>query len=399
MLRHHSFVKLLLMSAERAWAAAMAMKSAQSRDDTQSRLPGSTRRQIVSKLSKAIQYAQHLISCIRGKAAPNENDMDEMEAAAYLASFRGSLHFEKGRWDSCIQEYSVARVVYAALGSATSRDLFKDLLSSTIDPCVRYAAYQLRLPRTKAVSDIAIERFPLSESEIQKKVESINPNAFVSSEKAEIQGQTLSDDIPSTISWRQRAVKVEDARIAQAIAVANRKELELSQTHKKADLATQELAAAYDDVINARQEAVDATKSALDELMTEGVDTGDSRVQSLQLTGTAVKYAVIELRIGRNRVLCGARDGVASDRTGPKRGRTQKKNSITQAFKDESTGTKLARLRERVAQYDAILQNIDEVKELSGVAGDLGFLDELSGKRAYFRALKYVIYLCSQDTC
>jgi signal recognition particle subunit SRP68 len=376
------------MSAERAWAAAMAMKSAQSTENTQKKMARSTKRQIISRLSKAIQYAKHLVSCLRERETSRVTDIDKMEASAYLASLRGALHFEKARWNACIQDYSIARMIYATLGSGTRVDLFKDLLSSTVDPSIRYAAYQLRFSRTKAVSDIAIEAFPPGEGDILKQIESMNPDAFVSSEKAKMHGKPATNDIPSNITWRQRTVKLEDASIAQAISIANAKEHELSQVHAKAELDIRQLAAAYDDVITARQEAVDATKSAVDELTAEGLDMSDNRVQSLQLTRTAVNYAVIELRIGRNRVLCGPHDGADPDRAQTKRSGRPSKNGTTRVVKNESTGIKLAKLRERVALYDSILQNIDAVRDLSGVIGDGGFTEELSAKRAYFRALK-----------
>jgi signal recognition particle subunit SRP68 len=387
------------MSAERAWAAAMAMKSAQSTENTQKKMAGSTRRQIISRLSKAIQYANHLLSCLKDSAVSRANNVDNMEAAAYLTCLQGGLQFEKERWDACIQNYSVARVIYATLSSATQIALFKDLLSSTVDPSIRYAAYQLRLPRIKAVSDIAIERFPAEESELRERIQSLNSGAFLSSEKAEMDGEKAAADIPSTVTWRQRTVKIEDATIAQAIAVADRKERELSQIFTKVARDARELATAYDDVIDARQEAADATKSAIDELVAEGVDTSDSRVQSLQLTRTAVNYAVIELRIGRGRVLCGTYHDAVPDHNQSKRSRGPRKDGETPVVRRQGTGTTLARLRERVALYDSILQNIDAVKDLSGVAGDSGFMEELSSKRAYFRAQKYAVFFCFQDAC
>ncbi|KAF7509440.1 hypothetical protein GJ744_008003 [Endocarpon pusillum] len=386
--RDHEFVNLLLMSAERAWAAAMAMKKAQSTENTQRRMPGSTKRQIYSRLSKAIQYAEHLQKCLQYKVLSCVSDTDNLEAAAYLASMRGALHFEKARWEPCIREYSVARVIYATLGSASRLDLFKDLLSNTVDPSIRYAAYQLRYSRTKAVSDIAIEGFPQGKSELLGQIKGLNPDALLTSEEAEAKGQKASYDTPSTINWRGRTVKIEDATIAQAIESANRKERELAKLHANGQSDVRELTAAYDDVINARQEAVDATKTAIEELMSEGVDTSDTRVQSLQLTRTAVNYAVIELMVGRNRNLCGQHDGAAFERTFSKRSRKPRKDGTNRVLREESTSVQVAKLRERVALYDSILQSIDAVGDLLGVAGDLSFMEELSSKRAYFRALK-----------
>lgn len=383
------FVKLLLMTAERSWAAAMAMKSAQSTKSTQKPTAKSTRRHIISKLNKATQYANHLVGCLGDGSTSRATAADMMEAAAYLASLRGAVGFEKGRWNSSIREYSVARVIYATLGTGSQTDLFKDLLSSTIDPSIRYAAYQLKISRTKAVSEIAVERFPDEETELRKKIGKIDPNAFETTEKAQGRGNVAPQDVPSTIVWRKRSVKLEDANIAQAIAVANKKERELSELSAKAGYHKGELAAAYDEVIIARQQAADATKSALDELTKEGVDMSDSRVQSLQLTRTAVNCAVIELRIGRSRVLCGAYDEGTSDNFSSKRSRIRRNDGRPRLAKRQSIGTQLAKLRERAALYDSILQNVDAVKDLPGVVRDSSFMEELTGKRAYFRALKY----------
>ena len=266
LLRHHRFVHLLLLSAERAWATAMAMKSAQSTENTQKKMAGSTKRQIISKLSKAILYAEHLRNCLKESVVSRANNVDKMEAAAYLTCLQGGLYFEKGRWDACIQKYSVARVIYGTLSSGDRMAVFKDLLSSTVDPSIRYAAYQLRFPRTKAVSDIVIERFPVEESELREQIENTDSGAFLSSERAEVEGEKAATGIPSTITWRQRFVKIEDATIAQAIAGADRKERDLSQIYTKGAANAHELATAYDDVIESRQEAVDATKAAIDEL-------------------------------------------------------------------------------------------------------------------------------------
>jgi len=56
--------------------------------------------------------------------------------------------------------------------------------------------------------------------------------------------------------------------------------------------------------------------------------------------------------------------------------------------REESTGRRLARLRERVALYDSTLQSLDFIKGLPGVIGDTGFVEELDGKRNYFQSLR-----------
>jgi signal recognition particle subunit SRP68 len=107
-------------------------------------------------------------------------------------------------------------------------------------------------------------------------------------------------------------------------------------------------------------------------------------MQSLQITRTAVNYALVGWRIGRNRVLCGPNDGMTfetDNADGLKRGKG--------ASLEESTGKKLTRLREKVVLYDSILQSIEFILDLPGVAADSTFVKELEAKRRYFRALRY----------
>ncbi|EXJ54631.1 hypothetical protein A1O7_09972 [Cladophialophora yegresii CBS 114405] len=389
--KNAEWVQLLLASSERAWASAMAMKSAQSPENTQKPMPGSTKRQIASRLRRAITHADNLVNILQDRNTTGAKVLDDLEARAYLSMLKGSLDFEKGSWQACIQNYSVAQVIYSTLARSAKIDAYKDLLSGIVDPSIRYAAYQLKMPRTKALNEIVIESFPHSEATVRQEIEEIDPQAFsVAAEAAPTKGGPK--EIPSTLSWRSRKVKLEDANISQALGLSKEKEEDLVSSFKSfrdGSLSAKDLATAYEEVITARQDAADATKTAIDELVAEGVDTGDARMQSLQITRTAVNYAVIEWRIGRNRVLCGASDdGLAFEDEKPKQPLKPRKDGKPRAPKQESTGRKMSRLRERLALYDSILQSLDAVKELPGVMADAPFIEELDAKRAYFRALK-----------
>lgn len=147
-------------------------------------------------------------------------------------------------------------------------------------------------------------------------------------------------------------------------------------------------ATAYDDILIASQDAVDATRRAIEELDKEGVDEGDTRMQDLRVTSLSVHYDLISWRIGRNRVLIGSDDGRTFPPKPPQKPRRPRKDGKPWAAREEPTGRKLARLRERIALYDAILQSIDAVKELRGAVRDTAFIAELDGQRTYFQALK-----------
>ncbi len=366
------------------------MKVSQSQETTQKPTPGSTKQQIVSRLRRAISYADNLFNALQDRSASKASASDALEARAYLFMLRGTLDFEKSRWDSCIHHYSLVHMVYATLGSNARSDIYRDLLASIIDPSLRYAAYQLKMPRTKPVHEIVLENFPSDEKTLRKALIDLDPRAFAQGEESK-QKKDGGKDAPSHISWRTRKVKIEDAAISQALGVAQERERDLERKYAsfiKGDSDSSAVISAYDDIITVRQDAADATKNAIDELSAEGLDPGDSRMQSLQITRTAVNYAVIEWRVGRNRILCGSQDGLTFEPEKHRRSSKLGKDGKPRSAKTESSGHKLSRLRERTALYESVLQSLDSVKELPGVIADEAFVQELDSKRSYFRALK-----------
>lgn len=155
-----------------------------------------------------------------------------------------------------------------------------------------------------------------------------------------------------------------------------------------ASTSTKDRANAYDDVVLSTQDAADATRRAIEELEKEGVDEGDSRMQDLRVTSLAVNYDLIAWRVGRYRVLIGMDDGLSFPPNHPQKPKRARKDGKEWVDREEPTGRKLARLRERVALYDAILQSIDSIKDLKGATRDADFVAELEGQRAYYQALK-----------
>ena len=362
----------------------MHMKSTHSADPSAKGISGAARRHIISRLNKATGYAQHLVSLLHEQAVSGASDIDILEARAYLAMISGAQWLEKRKWEQCLHDYSIARIIYTALGQSVKKDAFRDLLSGTVDPSLRYAAYQMKLPRSKPTSSLAIEFFP-SDTEIRSEVEKIDPSCLA--EEAVGTRRTAEGEVqqlPESVTWRSRTVALEDASISQALAASSAAEARLAAWLSDAgrSATAKDRAAAYDNVIIASQDAVDATKSAIDDLVSEGVDAGDKRMQALQITRTAVNFTLVGWRVGRNRVLCGDYDGLTFEEeqtvTGSK---VVKRNG--------GNGKKLNRLRERVVLYDSTLQSLEFILELPGVAADSGFVKELEAKRHYFRALRY----------
>jgi signal recognition particle subunit SRP68 len=348
-------------------------------------ISGSTRSHIISRFRKSTIYANNLFQCLTDQTQTGATNEDVLEARAYAAALTGAMEFQKDKWEACIKSYSEARIIYSALATATKSDIFKDLVSNEVDQSIRYGAYQMKLPRTVAVPTIARKFFPRSDTELVAQVEKLDPDVL---NEQPMKSRSESADIgavPKTITWRTRTVDLEDAAIASALASVNSAAQKLSKTLASVTAAqAKERASAYDDILIASQDAADATKRAIEELLGEGVGQGDKRIQGLQITRTAVGYDLVSWRIGRNRVLVGERDGSMVD--GPVIHQSKKKSQ--KPIKEEGTGRKLAHLREKAVLYDSILQSLDSIKELPGIAADEALQEELKAKYNYFSALK-----------
>jgi signal recognition particle subunit SRP68 len=168
----------------------MAMKAAHSEDNADKNITGSTRQHIVSRLHKAVQTAKQIVDVLTETGASGANDTDVLEAKAYRYALAGAEEFEKQaegikasnaspqRWNTCLTNFSAARVIYSSLLKATKKDLFKEVLAGTTDPSIRYAAYQSRIPRTVGVPAIARKFFPKDEAALVKAVQTLDPAAL-----------------------------------------------------------------------------------------------------------------------------------------------------------------------------------------------------------------------------
>lgn len=369
------------------------MKSSHASDSSAQGTTGSTKRHIVSKLQKASSYAAHLVNLLQEKDKSGASTESILEARAYQQSLQGAINFEKRSWERCLQSYSETRLLYTALAHSVGikqDDVFKDLLDSTVDPSIRYAAYQLKLARTISIETIVARYVQRADNiyvaEVMKSNQELMQGLGAATKKNP-NGKSIV--VPKTITWRSRTINIEDATTAQAIASVSAAKAKLASflaANRDADRRAK--AAAFDGVLIPSQDAVDAVKTAIDELTAEGVAQGDPRMQSLQITRTAVNWNLVEWRVGRNRVLCGDKDGATFQNEPVKKPKKPRADGKARVEQGESTGRKLTRLKERVVLYDSTLQSLDSVMEFPGVAADQAFVSELEAKKAYFSSLR-----------
>lgn len=397
--RNTEYVRLLLLSSERAWAQAMSMKAAHSTGSKG--ISGRTRSHIISRMTKAAKTAESLVKALLEQDQSNASSIDILEAFAYAGLMRGAANFEKQCFEPCLTNYSVSRAVYTALssssGSSAARtDIYKDLLAETIDPSIQFAAYQLKTPRTVPISIIARRAFPQSNALLVEEINKLDANIL---RQGDATRRDPGEDVPITLTWRGREVRIEDAQIALAWAACQdaKRKLADKAASSRESLSSKDLAAAYEPILTSAQDAADASKHAIDELRGDSVPPTNPRMQSLLITRTAVNYELISWRIGRNRVLMGRDDGIHEEYVEPSRkrkGNQQPKtaeitiNSAIPKGRDVKPRQKIARLKERVGLYDGALQSLEEAMNLPGVPADEQLSAILKASVDYFTALK-----------
>lgn len=326
-------IHLLLYSSERAYSHAMHLKSLLA-DDASKATPA-MRAHSVSRLHKAYTHATALCTLLSDPVS-KATEKDVLEAHAYAASLRGSEAFEKSHWEASIVAFSEARIIYSVLLNSNKNELYRDQLTSTIDPSIRYSAYQLQLPRNMDVATISRKYFPREQAKkVVAVIEALDPRIFSESDEDTPMAGTAGS--VSSVTWRSHSAPVDNAEISVALAGAQAVE-NAYYAKTPGEAASTE---AFDDVLAAWQEAVDATKKAIDDLQAENVKMEDQRMQNLQLTSTVVNYSLICWRVARNRVMI---QGIAQGGKKGKRG------------EPEIRVKKLGHLKEEVALYDAILQ-------------------------------------------
>jgi signal recognition particle subunit SRP68 len=311
----------------------MHLKSLMSEDPASA--TGSIRSQVVSRFHKAQKHAFELYTLLESPES-NATSNDLLEAAAYVFSFRGLEAFEKKHWEEALRAFAVSRTIYSVLSTNTKNEVYQEQLVGTVDPSIRYSAYQLQLPRSMDIVAISRQYFLREDSpRIVEAIEKLDSQAFT---------EQMDVDVPeagsvTSVTWRGRTASVEEADISIALYEAHTAEAAYNSQEQQGSTD------AFDAVLLAWQDAVDATRKAIDERKAEGMSTTEQKMQNLRLIWTVVNYSMICWRVGRNRVM------ISNIMSGPKK---PKKDG--QAPSEEVSGKKLGHLKEEIALYDAILQ-------------------------------------------
>lgn len=314
---------------------------------------------IRSRLHKATVSANKLRSLLEASDV-NASDRDFLEAAAYAALCAGTEFMEKHDWEKSLPQFCLVNLIFKVLENKFEESKHKELLSSVVEPSLRFSAYNLGIPRSVDATSISRKWFPKEDTKVKEALERLDPEIF----NEEVKKEESAVNAVTSITWRGRTANVEVADVANALgsAAGAEKDLETYLSEHKSS-SGKEQAKAFDGILLAWQDAQDAVKNAIGDLRAEKVEAQDPRLQKLQITFTYVSYNLIGWRVARDRIMS---------------------EGIVEAAK----GGKLSGMKELVALYDAILRSVEQIEALPGVAMDRPFAAELKAKKDYFRALK-----------
>lgn len=341
-----------------------------------------TRKQVISQLVHATKIVEKLVAVLSDSES-GARSADVLSAWAYAAVLKGDSSFRGKNWQQCLESYSTAKVIYSALPASTVEgNIFKDYVSDSVDIPLRFAQRQLDIPTTLSILALAKKHFPQLDETLVGRLEGVAPGFLKEDEDTVMtNGGALR-----TVTWRNRNVPVEDAEIALKLEALEAATFELSQKlASSSELRPNTKAEAYDAVLEISNDAVDATQQAIDELKEQGIAQGDSRMQSLAILRTKLKYDLLSWQIGRNRVLMGDRDGaLLGDGPGAK-----SKNKLPKVDQPLIKDSQQVKQQEKTVNlYDKTLQSLEVANELPGVAADEHLAAEIDAVSKYFTALK-----------
>lgn len=327
--------ELALLLAERAWAAAMTARAALDANVASSSV---LRSQILSKLAKAVKYANLLFKSQPLEQTPRQ----KLEFHVYVALLTGEAFLERQQWTNVVKYYAQVRVGLLALTSSPNssrsgdENLFSDLLASSVDPGLRLALAHERQNSSADLAETARQSV-LSDSnsaEFAALIKSVSPEA--------LSPETATAKL-SEIQFRQHTAQVKYNKLAEAIISARSKDSELDSQLEKG-----ELDASFDSVMAHWDQLVFDTSS----LVTEINSAGQQREQDLDIILTYAQFNLLYRRIQR----------------------------------DSLAGSKDIGKPNAVRLYDVVLQSCKSMGELPGVFNDEELSTAIGSMQAFFTA-------------
>ncbi|EFA86822.1 signal recognition particle 68 kDa subunit [Heterostelium album PN500] len=197
------YLLIVLIKTERAWAYARALKQEYEQSDQ-----GRLKFHMNSRFAKAAVHADQLERFCREVA----DQYTQIEAAAYAAWIRSSHMIACSRWLEALEAITKAKTIYSSLATSGTPSL-KQLYVGRVEdaePIERFCLYNMRSLDTSSNSTVLADTTKILKKvtdDTEKKTNQILSNSSSSSNTGSKQQQ---EQPMSTVSWRQRQVRVNE---------------------------------------------------------------------------------------------------------------------------------------------------------------------------------------------
>ncbi|KAK9459814.1 uncharacterized protein V1516DRAFT_678067 [Lipomyces oligophaga] len=385
------FVGLLLLSAERAWAQAMETKATM---ENNSGAAPAKKRHVLSKFEKARKSASTLVALFDDASCVSLfTDAEKLQVVSYTALLAASGAIETRKYSKAAGELSVAYMGLQGLilnlsavesfsaysdDASDIADLYRDLLVSTVEPALKFATSQID-PSTRSEALVTIATKYVGPDHIVRiLVGEVVPDDGKAQEL--LTGKSdKTDALESihTISWRSHMAEISSSSIAASIVSARTADEALFRTIFDSNLNfmayTKDLANLFDPALIAWQDVVDAVHEEITELASNASDEEEqAKVQQLYIVSTYANYNLIARRIARDDVLAAS----------------LKTNARKVIMMNKSGKQGVSKLKALSGIYSSILQSIEQITELPGVAADEALYNGLGSLQKYYQAYK-----------
>ncbi|KAJ3285673.1 signal recognition particle subunit srp68 [Borealophlyctis nickersoniae] len=357
-------LEILLYEAERAWAYAMELKRESTAEPRK-------RVHLVGRLRKAAQAAGKLENICQEVETEARTALD---VQAYAALMEGYVLFEQQQWQAALDKFAAARTIYqklAGAGSAQQETLCQSAIDA-IDPNIRYCAYNLKLKggQTMDIAELV---------EMRNKSEGMGLDLLAAKVEGMLAQTRQAKAAEHPITWRGRTVPSRNMKLGESImnvqdAVAELEKASTPLAAKAGHIDTAAIEARlglFDKVLGACWEATKIAEADVkeDEAATAKVKSSksDANTANLQFAFGYVSCLRLSKTIERNLFLIAV---------------TKQKLS-NQESRSERKG---AKLEDIVKLYDAIIQSINDAKDLVAIQTDVVLQSLLSAKLYYFKA-------------
>ncbi|KAK9508807.1 hypothetical protein O3M35_006274 [Rhynocoris fuscipes] len=335
-LKDERYLYIPLMLAERCWGYAMQLRQ---ESNTEPR----KRFHLISKLRKAMHYAEQLESLCQAELCDARS---KLESQAYAAWIRGMFYFEVKAWKEAMDNLQQAQVVYEKLCSAVNESdqaIYKSKCEELV-PSLRYCAYSIG--DNTAISDLK-SLHGAAHGDLLDTLDRLMAEAR----------QKEGGGGVSEVTWRGRTVAVKPSVVSAFLSTEQ--ELNSSLEGQTTDANIDKLDR---HVINCK-DAIAALKDEIANDPSNKSKLPDGSIGPLQYLLTYLTH--IRLTRSNQRTLL----------------------MITKASTGEEEGKK-GKPQDLIRLYELILQNLNEMQQLTGLEQDKEYQDNVEATITAYKAFR-----------